>query len=353
MRGPRRRTEFEAAPPLLDEWRETILPGGARFLTDPRVDDMGNEPDAAPRHSRALRTTAKLVHRIPPLAVVWACIAFATYLLSLHYYGAGADILTLTGFTSLAIASLLTSAVLIERRNAGPSSRLVLLGAVMWTLAPTAAGLAMLMVFHLGLDLGELAVVLLSRIVVVVDTAALFGPLLLVIGLERTRTKGRARWPRAMIAIVLLVAALEAWREVAVLVDSTSGYGLDRIDWWSWVTRQALTPFSTVFVLAIAWSARSAVSEGETRRRFWRLVFLGSGAIASSAIASWILLVGLPALLSQNDVTSDQGALVYVPISLAGWLMLLAAFVVPVFESARTPVEPPPEAEPEPEFGPA
>lgn len=354
MRGHRQRTEFEAAPPLPDEWRETVLPSGARFLTDRRTDDFGlGDPAGGPGSTGTSQILRSLIHAVPPMALVFASIAVASFVVEIRLWEPQTmgvllqvgmlsyDVGMLSSFT----VALLAAAVLIWRRDAWHSARLVLLGAVVWTLAPMTTYLVLRLVFHFAPDIVPSLSMAIGYAQLIVQLVSLGGPLLIAIGLQRCRTSGaRTRWPRPLVAIALLTASAVAYESVTSALTNM-GDGWDTASAWLTVAHQALWPFSIACILAIAWSSLWAVRAGDTPRRFWQLMSAGSAAMAISSILGWIITYVLPLLVSLYPPAFNKIGIISTSIGLAGSVMLLLAFVLPVFAGSRTPAEPEPEFE--------
>jgi len=362
MRGHRQRAEFEAAPPLPDEWRETVLPGGARFLTDRRTDDFGlGDPDGGRRGRPVSQILRSLIRAVPPMAVVFASITFASFAAEMSAWLWDPSVLLqvdmlpydVATLSSLTVA-LLAAAVLIWRRDAWRSARLVLLGAVVWTLAPMATYLVFRLVFHFAPDIVPPLSMPIAYTQLSVQLVSLGGPLLIAIGLQRCRTSGaRTKWPRPLVVIALLAASAVAYDSVT---SSLTNEGVGWDPGLSWLTEAhlAVWPFSIACILAIAWLSLSAVRAGDTPRRFWQLISAGSTAIAISSILGWIFTyVSYRLLVIPPDLNAIS--IVSVSLGLCGSVSLLAAFVMPMLEGSQTPAEPEPGFDPEiePEVEPA
>jgi hypothetical protein len=251
------------------------------------------------------------------------------------------DLATLSSLTT----ALLPAAVLIWRRDARRSARLVLLGAVVWTLAPVATYLALRLVLHFAPDIGQSLSMLLTYAQFAIQLVSLGGPLLIAIGLQRCRTSGaRTRWPRPLLLIALLAASAVAYDSVTSSLTNM-GDGWDPAASWLTAAHEAVWPFSVAFVLAIAWISLSAVRAGDTPRRFWQLICAGSAAIAISSILDWTINSVLPLRYSLSPPDFYRIGAISVSIGFAGSVMFLLAFLLPLLVGRP--------AEPEPESGPA
>ena len=205
MRGTKRQADFAPAPasPSPVEWRETVLPGGARFLTDPRVDDLGRVDSEAPERSRrgshaAVALRGRITPLVPLAAVIpvaWLAGVVHSWLPQIEIWLDASffpfDISTLAAF----VTGLFAAAVLLWRRDAWRSAPLVLLGAIVGTLVPRAVDIALQLSFHFASDGDQSWPTWIGYAQLVVGLVSVAGPLLMAIGLDRCRTaKARTRW---------------------------------------------------------------------------------------------------------------------------------------------------------------
>jgi len=280
---------------------------------------------------------AGVVHSWLPQIEIWLDASFFPF-----------DISTLAAF----VTGLFAAAVLLWRRDAWRSAPLVLLGAIVGTLVPRAVDIALQLSFHFASDGDQSWPTWIGYAQLVVGLVSVAGPLLMAIGLDRCRTaKARTRWRRSVVAAALIVVALMGGRSLAVFLGNAVGE-FDPVVFWLWAAQSALHPLSIAFVLAITWCSLSALRDGELPRRFWRLAFLGSGAMCVSSIVIWILSDPIARPFVESEAY-QQGSTLNMLVGLAGAVMLLLAFLVPLFEEDRSLAEPGPLPGDGVAFGPA
>ncbi len=133
-------------------------------------------------------------------------------------------------------------------------------------------------------------------LLVVVRLATLIpivAPALIMLGL-RTRRKTETSWPRALVAVAILVTAALCIYDASRVLDSQAlqhnfGYYIDiplrdQMD----VLVQGLAPLGVLALGALAWSTMSAVRAQETPRRFWLAIGAGSTLLFATGLNSSI-----------------------------------------------------------------
>jgi hypothetical protein len=312
-----------------------------------------DEPAAAPAHRRI--GPDRFVARMSPAAWFFVLVAVAELGLRVHqllpildYYSYPSTIPIVESIEAIAaaVSTLLPAAVLFWRRDAWYSARFVLIGSILWTTGSAARDLLVWAIGHFG-GFGQDMQTLVMVVSVTTYLLAIPGPLLILLGLERTRSQSRTTWPRPLLAgaAVFVIAfswsAVQdqiAWREIALQYG-----GYEDPLWLSYVVSSAAAPILAVSIVAMSWSSASAWRAREQSRAFWRLFFAGSALIAASGLFSYVLqgtiwIYGQPPAWS---VMSDLWWYARALPQLVGAVLLIAAFAW----SARAADLPQPESQ--------
>lgn len=227
--------------------------------------------------------------------------------------------------------ALLPAAILIWRRDAWRSARLVLVGAVVWTTVPAVVELAWWMLRRsptLMIDTASTWSAVMSAAVIVSCT----GPLIVVLGLEHARVN-RPQWllPTmrrvGLIGLPLVLINGSRWVPPAnAPVDPLAS---------AWSFWGFVLPLELLFWLTLAASCLSAVVGNEPQKRLWQ--FGAAGAALLSVLAVDAMTSGmLPAIMGPPDLAGQSWDGVWVDaMLLAGSGCLLLAFTSPVWSAAR------------------
>ena len=275
-----------------------------------------------------------LARRVPRAA--WPFIVLAA-LQTILFVGLG--YLDFRNIAIWVIPTLLPVAVMIGRRDAWKSARVIMIGAILWGSAE-----ALVQVFGLGqqrfapesspgtpvgpslLDLAPLASII-----------SIAGPALVAQGLYRRR-KTETTWPPALIAAAVFVTAALCVLEAKAVIDSYQAWEAYRVNSGELafssqlsIVAAALGPLNLLATGALAWSTLSAFRANEAPRRFWLAVCAGSTLLFASTIYSHSVMQipsagGIPTdLLSVLwNATYDLHAVAI----LAGFVLLLVGFAL-------------------------
>ena len=227
--------------------------------------------------------------------------------------------------------ALLPAAILIWRKDAWRSARLVLVGAVVWTTVPAAVELAWWMLRRsptLMVGAASTWSVVMSAAVVVSCT----GPLIVALGLEHARAN-RPQWllPTmgrvGVVGLPLVLINGARWVPPAnAAVDPLQS---------AWSFGGFVLPLELLFSLTLAASCLSAVVGNEPLKRLWQ--FGAAGAVLLSMLAVDAMTSGvLPAIIGPPDLVGRSWDGVWVDaMLLAGSGCTLLAFTSPVWSAAR------------------
>jgi hypothetical protein len=235
------------------------------------------------------------------------------------------------------IPPLFPVAVLIGRRDAWESARVIMIGAILW-----GSVAALVQVLGLGqqrfapessfgtpagsslLDLTQLASII-----------SIAGPALVAQGLYRRR-RTETTWPPALVVAALLVAAAFCVLEAKVAIDSYQAweaYGVNSVASPSSrplsIVAAALGPLSLLATGALAWTTLSAFRANEAPRRFWFAVCAGSSLLFASELYSHSVMQILGAGVISTDLVSVLWSATYdlsAVAILAGLVLLLIGF---------------------------
>jgi hypothetical protein len=275
---------------------------------------------------------ADLARRVPHAA--WPFIVLAALqtllLVSLGY----------RDFRNIAIwviPTLLPVAVIVGRRDAWKSARMVMIGAILWGSALAVAQVFAMAWPQIGgnVEMDTPADFVLRVGVRGASLLAIAGPALVMLGL-RTRRETQTSWPRALVAVAVVVtAALCVWN-VKQALDSQAlqdnyGYYIDislrdRLD----AIAQGLEALDLLTMGALAWSAVSAVRAQEEPRRFWLAIGAGSSLLFATDLYWRLALPGAGGAMGPLDWLSASLSAAIAEIRilavLAGFVLLLIGF---------------------------
>jgi hypothetical protein len=233
------------------------------------------------------------------------------------------------GYTVL--LALLPAAVLIWRKDAWRSARLVLVGAVVWTTVPAAVGLVWWLLRRspsLAIDAAPTWSAVISAAVIV----SCVGPLLVALGLEQVRLN-RARWLLPTMARVGVVGAPLLLINGPRWVPPASAAVDPLVSAWSFWG--FVLPLELLFSLTLAASCLSAAVALEPQKRLWQ--FGAVGAVMLSVLAVDAMSSGvLPTIMGPAGMAGQSWSGVWVDaMLLAGSGCILLAFTSPVWSTAR------------------
>jgi hypothetical protein len=194
--------------------------------------------------------------------------------------------------------TLLPAAVLFWRPNAWRTAPMLIAGCALWTATGPASLGARWLISGLQSNGTEFAL-LVSAAPLVGALASRFGGLMVIVGLERTRTLGRAAWPPML---VLATAGVLFLLSIPTISSQLSYYealrsGGDDYPLWAMLTLESATEWVAVLLLVgVVWSTLSAVRAGEPPRPMWRLVLAGSALLLLVVATAHQQGVGIQAL---------------------------------------------------------
>lgn len=289
-----------------------------------------------PRYTRQVHRVDRLLARFSvwtlPFLVIASLQALATCADALGSGRWTAEfVLSLTCRLAYTVfLALLPAAILIWRRDAWRSARLVLVGAVVWTTVPAVVELAWWALRRSPTFMTDAATtwsVVMPAAVVVSCT----GPLIVAVGLEHARFN-RPRWLLPTMGRVGVIGAplllINGFRWVppanAAVDPLVSAWSF-----WGFVL-----PLELLFSLTLAASCLSAVVANEPQKRLWQ--FGAAGAALLSMLAVDAMTSGvLPATMGPPDLAGQSWDGVWVDAMLmAGSGCILLAFTSPVWSAA-------------------
>jgi hypothetical protein len=235
---------------------------------------------------------------------------------------------------------LLPAVVLLWREDAWTSHRLILVGTVLFGLSADVRIAQELLGF-----LPNHAPALLAICAVVTETtlttASYFAPLVLAMGLQKSRGRGLTDWPALAVLIAVAVTAVLLVREGASQMDVAFNFpycGNDEmsvalgagcpqlIDQLSILAR-SLSPIYGLGLLALAWVSWSAVKDREVSPGFWQLVLLAAGLLAFNFYVYSPLTGSSEGLIWYYDIVQQFSTSLSI-IWTAGTLSLIGAFAI-------------------------
>ena len=163
---------------------------------------------------------------------------------------------------------------------------------------------------------------------------AIAAPALVLLGL-RTRRRTETTWPKALVAVAIVVTAglcvydanqaiqwQQPWHNFGYYIDISLRDQLD-------VLAQGLEPLRLLALGALAWSTMSAVRAQEAPRRFWLAIGAGSTVLFAASLYSTVMgpimesgPIDSPVVASLLNVTFELDRLAL----LVGLALLLIAF---------------------------
>jgi hypothetical protein len=235
--------------------------------------------------------------------------------------------------------ALLPAAVLFWRPNAWRTAPMLMAGSVLWTATGPASLEARWLISDLQSSGTEFAL-LVSGAPLAGALASRFGGLIVIVGLERTRTLGRAAWPPIL---VLATAGVLVLLSIPTISTQLSYYealrsGGNDYPLWTMLTLESATEWVDVLLLVgVVWSTLSAVRAGEPPRPMWRLVLAGSVLLLMVVATAHQQGVGIQAL-GYGDI--DYGYYGWLspwlnPANALGATLLTAGFVVAALPARR------------------
>jgi hypothetical protein len=274
---------------------------------------------------------AELARRVPRAA--WPFIVLAALQAVLFV---GLSYLDFRNIAIWVIPTLLPVAVIIGRRDAWESARVIMIGAILW-------GSVAALVQVLGLGQQRFAAdpgtdtalnFILPVAVQLASLIAIAAPALVLLGL-RTRRRTETTWPKALVAVAIVVTAglcvydanqaiqwQQPWHNFGYNIDISLRDQLD-------VLAQGLEPLRLLALGALAWSTMSAVRAQEAPRRFWLAIGAGSTVLFAASLYSTVMgpimesgPIDSPLVASLLIVTFELDRLAW----LVGLALLLIAF---------------------------
>ena len=230
--------------------------------------------------------------------------------------------------------ALLPVGILIWRPDAWRSAPLVMLGSICWSTVPAIAGLALWFgrlayVPMTGLDAP------LSVAVAVALAVASLGPVIVALGLERSR-RSRDPWMPDVASRAIVIAALIAPLNIAQWIPAAGAAPDSEI-----VARSVggwVLPFECGGLVALAYVCFSAAVAGESQRRLWQ--FSAAGAALLCVVTFDEMAPGsLPWIAGQLEM-ARRGGFAALPDAalLAAVALILIGFASPVWSLSRDAV---------------
>jgi hypothetical protein len=274
---------------------------------------------------------ADLARRVPRAA--WPFIVLAA-LQTILFVGLG--YLDFRNIAIWVIPPLFPVAVLIGRRDAWKSARVIMIGAILWGSVE-----CLVQVFGLGqqrfaADPGaDTTLDFIVRVAVrLASLIAIAAPALVLLGL-RTRRRTETTWPKALVAVAIVVTVglcvydanqaiqwQQPWHNFGYYIDISLRDQLD-------VLAQGLEPLRLLALGALAWSTISAVRAREAPRRFWLAIGAGSTVLFAASLYSTVMgpimesgPIDSPVVASLLNVTFELDRLAL----LVGLALLLIGF---------------------------
>ena len=292
-----------------------------------------------PHHTRPVHLTERLQARLDVWLLPFVLVAAAQELVTLADASAkngwnGESLLRLVcqlGYT--ACLALIPAGILVWRRDAWRSARLLLVGAIVWTTIPALVSVAWWVVRLFPNMAGELSRSW-SVVVAAVTVVASAGPAIVALGLERERTN-RAGWLVPTIREVGLVGSPLLFVNGLTWLPP-SGAGIDPAQ-TAWTFGGFVLPLTLLFSLMLAASCLSAVVGEEPQRRIWQWVAAGAVLMAVLSIdemASGVLPLALGTRAAASAAVGWSGAWVDAMLLAAAGCLLLA-FTSPIWSSAK------------------
>jgi hypothetical protein len=232
---------------------------------------------------------ADLARRVP--RVVWPFIVLATAQTILFV---GLGYLDFRNIAIWVIPTLLPVAVMIGRRDAWKSARVIMIGAILWGSVGALAQVLVLGQYRFAPESGPGTPVgpSLLDLAPLASIISIAGPALVAQGLYRRR-KTETTWPPALIAAAVFVTAALCVLAAKAAIDSYQAWEAYRVNSGPSpsgsplsILAAALGPLNLLATGALAWSTLSAFRANEAPRRFWLAVCAGSNLLFASEIYS-------------------------------------------------------------------
>lgn len=265
---------------------------------------------------------ADKARRVPRIAWPFIVLAAAQTVLFV-----GLGYLDFRNIAIWVIPTLLPVAVIIGRRDAWESARVIMIGAILWGSVGALVQVLGLGQQRFAADPGADTVVdFILRVAVRLATLiAIAAPALIMLGL-RTRRKTDTSWPKALVTLAVVVTAALCVYDYRQALDwqqiqNNFGYYVDislrdRLD----AIAQGLDPLRLLALGALAWSTISAFRANEAPRRFWLAVCAGSTLLFASELYS-TLETQIPVSVIWNATYQVQAV-----ATLTGLVLLLIGF---------------------------
>ena len=235
-------------------------------------------------------------HRLADLArhvprVVWPFIVLAAVQTILFV---GMAYLDFRNIAIWVIPTLLPVAVIIGRRDAWNSARVIMIGAILWGSVGALAQVLALGQYRFAPESGPGTPVgpSLLDLAPLASIISIAGPALVAQGLYRRR-KTETTWPPALIAAAVFVTAALCVLAAKAAIDSYQAWEAYRVDSGTSpfgsplsILAAALGPLNLLATGALAWSTLSAFRANEAPRRFWLAVCAGSTLLFASELYS-------------------------------------------------------------------
>jgi hypothetical protein len=262
-----------------------------------------------------------LTRRVPRAA--WPFIVLAA-LQTILFVGLG--YLDFRNIAIWVIPTLLPVAVIIGRRDAWNSARMIMIGVILWGSVGALAQVLVLGQYRFAPESGPGIPVgpSLLDLATLASIISIAGPALVAQGLYRRR-KTETTWPPALIAAAVFVTAALCVLAAKAAIDSYQAWEAYRVDFGGSaigsplsIVGEALGPLSLLMVGVLAWSTLSAFRANEEPRRFWFAVSAGSTLVFASELYSHL----------QSQIPTDLLSVIWSATYQVQSVAILAGFVL-------------------------
>jgi hypothetical protein len=316
-------------------------------IVDDRLDGRRVYPEP-PRRDCVRDRRRRLADRLTPATIPFLLVAWTQVLIvAADAWSAAAwnpvDIAaTIARAAYLGGLAALPATVLMWRPDAIRSAPLVLLGAMVWTLAASLTGIAW---WFTQLDPGAFQryghdVALVGGIAAVLTC---LGPVLVSYGLERTRRSPIGWYASvvlrlAAVAAVALVFNVIRWLPIihqrGVATPGLAGGSMDATHVAGTVAG-AVEPIMLFSFLTLALSATSAVSADEAQRRLWQGIAVGAAVLMGVSLYQFGSGVEFSHLvMAGQHAPAGFGGLAVTSVLAAGVVLLVGGFSSPLWSRA-------------------
>jgi hypothetical protein len=295
-----------------------------------------------PHLARPVDRLGRLVRRVSAAMWLFVLLALVQALVS------AADIFSSSVRSSPALAGLvlhstyvctlaaLPAGVLIWRSDAWHSARLVLGGAVLWTTAPSLAGLAWRLARLSAVD--DRVVISLGLVAGAAAALACLGPIVIAFGLNRIRrTRADWLWPVTWQAAVLMLVPVtySSVRWLVVASGQAAALTEDAGVRLAASLAGATQPFELLGLTMLACLCLSAMPAEEPQKRVWQFAAAGATLLLGVGLHEFFTgaLVGIP--MPPDPEVWDWGIALAAAGLIAGNGLLLLAFTSTVWSAAR------------------